>query len=74
MFVTEIKQRKIYRLQKSISFKEDVTMARRKKSAIKGLFKWLDDLSPSKQNPNIGKGTMRKRNSAKRRKKKGKIF
>lgn len=44
-------------------------MARKKKSALKSLFKFFDDLSPSKSNPNITKGTMRKRNSAKRKKK-----
>lgn len=42
----------------------------RKKSALKKLVKFFDDLSPSKSNPNISKGTMRKRNSAKRKKKK----
>lgn len=46
-------------------------MAKRKKSFLKGLFKFLDDLGPSKSNPNITKATMRKRNSAKRKKKKG---
>lgn len=41
----------------------------KKKSIIKGILKFMDDLSPSKQNPNITKGTMKKRNSAKRKKK-----
>lgn len=42
----------------------------KKKSVLKGLFKFLDDLSPSKSNPNRTKGSVRKSNSAKRKKKK----
>ena len=46
----------------------------KKKSAIKGIIKFFDDLSPSKSNPNVTKGEMRRRNAAKRRKKKGSLF
>ncbi len=41
----------------------------KKKSVMKGLIKFLDDLSPSKSNPNRTKGSVRKQNSAKRKKK-----
>ena len=40
----------------------------KKKSVMKGLIKFLDDLSPSKSNPNRTKGSVRKQNSAKRKK------
>ena len=40
----------------------------KKKSVLKGILKFMDNLTPSKQNPNVSKGTMRKRNSAKRNK------
>ncbi len=43
----------------------------KKKSMMKGLFKFLDDLTPSKRNANISKGNMRRKNSAKRKKKRG---
>ena len=43
----------------------------KKKSIIKDVLKFMDDLSPSKQNPNISKATMKKRNAAKRKKKSG---
>lgn len=41
----------------------------RKKSALKGFLKFFDDLTPSKSNPNLTKGSMRRKNAAKRRKK-----
>ncbi|MBR4345642.1 MAG: hypothetical protein IKP75_01710 [Oscillospiraceae bacterium] len=42
----------------------------KKKSVLKSLLKFFDDLTPSKSNPNMSKGLERRRNSAKRRKKK----
>ena len=39
----------------------------KKKSALSGLVKFLDDLSPSKSNPNKTKGSARKSSSSKKK-------
>ena len=40
----------------------------KKKSALSGFVKFLDDLSPSKSNPNKTKGNARKSSSSKKKK------